>query len=72
MYDKYDNILIADIIETTPRKFYILKTNEYIVDNSDFLICYIEKTWGGAVYTYRYAKRKGLKIFNLAKSPIFD
>ena len=41
--------------------------NEYMVDNCDFLICYIEKSWGGAYRTYMYAKRKKLKIFNLAK-----
>ena len=66
-YEKCDHILMADIPENTPKRFYIIKSNEYMVDNCDFLICYIEKSWGGAYRTYMYAKRKKLKIFNLAK-----
>ena len=61
---------VADIPENTPKRFYITKTNEYMVNNSDFLICYIQKSWGGAVTTYKYAKRKKLQIFNIAEKPI--
>ncbi len=67
LYDKqYDNILIADIPEKTPRRYYITKCNEYIVDNSDYLICYINRSCGGAITTYNYAKRKKKQIFNIA------
>ena len=71
-YKKCDNILIADIPENTPKRFYITKANEYMVSNSDFLICYIQRSWGGAITTYKYAKRKKLKIFNVAEKPIED
>lgn len=64
-YKQYDSILLADIPANTPKKLYILKCNKYMVDNSDFLICYIERTWGGALKTFEYAKRKKLKIFNI-------
>ncbi|MBE7026808.1 MAG: DUF1273 family protein [Ruminococcaceae bacterium] len=63
----YDNILIADISERTPRKLQILKCNEYMVDNSDFMICYVEYFFGGAGKVLEYAKRKkNIKIFNLS------
>ncbi len=64
-YRSYDNILIADIPFNTPKKLHIIKGNEYMVDNCDFLICYIERSYGGAYKTYQYAKRKNLKIFNV-------
>jgi len=67
---KFDNILIADIPENKPRKFHITSCNEYMVDNSDYVICYIEHTWGGAYNTYKYAKRKKKQIFNVAEKPI--
>lgn len=71
-YKKCDNILIADIPENTPKRFHITKANEYMVNNSDFLICYIQRSWGGAITTYKYAKRKNLQIFNIAERPIED
>ena len=55
---KYDYILMADIPEKTPKKFQILKCNEHMVNNSDFLVCYVEYSWGGAAKTVAYAKRK--------------
>lgn len=71
IYNKIcDNILVADIPENTPKRFHITKANEYMVNNSDFLICYIQKSWGGAITTYKYAKRKKLQIFNIAQRPI--
>ena len=69
-YKKCDNILIADIPENTPKRFHITKANEYMVNNSDFMICYIQRSWGGAITTYKYAKRKKLQIFNIAERPI--
>lgn len=66
-YQNYDNIIVADIPITTPKRFRIIKANEYMVDNSKFLICYVERSWGGAVKTLGYAKRKKLNIFNIAE-----
>ncbi len=69
-YQKCDNILVADVPENTPKRFYITKANEYMVDNSQYLICYIQRSWGGAITTYKYAKRRKLQIFNIAEKPI--
>ncbi len=64
-YKNYDNILMADIPEKTPKRFHIVKCNEYIVNSSDCLICYINHGWGGAAGTAEYARRKKIKIINL-------
>lgn len=66
-YKNYDNIIIADIPEGTPKRFHIIKANEYMINNSAYLICYIEWSWGGAAKTYEYAKKKNLQIFNVAE-----
>lgn len=42
------------------------KRNQYLVDHSNICICYLVKTIGGTAYTVDYAKKKGLKIINLA------
>ena len=67
-YEKYNHILMADIPERTPKKLQILKCNEYMVNSSDFIICYVQHSWGGAATTLEYArKKKHMKIFNLAE-----
>ena len=63
----FDNILLADIPDSTPPKFRIIKANQYMVNNSDFLACFIEHPWGGAYKTFKYAKtKKHIKIINIA------
>lgn len=72
--ENYDNIIMADIPENTPRKLRIIKCNEYMVDSSDFLICCVKFTWGGASKTLNYAKSRNnssgktvIDIYNIYK-----
>ena len=52
-------------IENTPLRFAISKRNEWMVQNSDLLIAYVNHSYGGAYNTLRAAKRKGKRIINL-------
>lgn len=64
-YKNYDTITIANMPEHTPVKFRILKCNQYMVDCFDYLIAYVNRSFGGAAKTLEYAKRKTkIKIFN--------
>ena len=64
--NNYDCILVAEIPDNIPRKYRIIKTNEYMVNNSDFLICYVQHSFGGAAKTLEYAnKRKQIKTINI-------
>ena len=68
-YKNYDAILISDIPENTPKRFYISKTNEYMVNKSDYLICYVNHAWGGAARTMQYALgRKHIKVINIGEN----
>jgi len=40
--------------------------NRHLVDNSNYCICYLNKSDGGTAYTVSYAINKGLKIINLS------
>ena len=62
---KYDEIVIADMPKKTPARLKIIKANEYMVDNCDYMICNVEHSWGGAAKTMEYAKRKRREIWNL-------
>lgn len=64
-YKDYDNIIMADIPERTPTKYRIIKCNQYMVDCSEFLIAFVNYSFGGAVKTLEYAqKRDNIEIFN--------
>ena len=42
------------------------RRNRHLVDHSGTCICYLTKTSGGTAYTVDYARRKRLRIINLA------
>lgn len=68
-YQEYDAMLMADIPDKTPIKYRIIKCNEYMVNECDFLICYVKYSWGGASRTLEYAKRKNhIEIINISDS----
>lgn len=67
-YSDYDNILMAQISVDTPKRYQILKCNQYMVDESKYLISFVNCSFGGAAETLKYAKRKNhIKIFNFGE-----
>lgn len=62
----YDSILYPDL-ENVPPRFAISRRNKYMAEKADILIAYIDRAYGGAYQTYKLAKGKGKRIFNLAK-----
>lgn len=59
----FDGTIYPDL-EKIPRRLAILKRNEWMINNSDFLIAYVEHNWGGAAKTLEYAKKKKDIIIN--------
>ncbi len=43
----------------------MLKRNRFMVDNSDYLICYLRQNRGGTFYTVTYAKEKNKNIIKI-------
>ena len=41
--------------------------NRHLVDHSGTCICYLTRSTGGTAYTVDYARRRGLRIINVAK-----
>lgn len=61
---EFDSIVYPPL-ENAPLKFAISYRNKWIVDQADIIITYITHKYGGAYSTYRYAKQKNKKIFNI-------
>lgn len=62
----YDEIIIPMELSNAHYKSAIAKRNRWIVDQSDFLIAYVYREFGGAYTTFKYACRKKKEIINLA------
>ncbi len=60
----YDSIIYPPI-EKTPPKYAISKRNEWMMKNSDIVIAYVKKSYGGAYNSISIAKRSGKKVINL-------
>lgn len=61
----YDSIIYPPI-ENTPPKFAIIKRNEWMVNKSDLIIAYVNRSYGGAYKSFAYAEKKKKTIINLA------
>ena len=63
-YGLYDASIYPPI-ENVPKRFAILKRNEWIMSNADLVIAYVDRDYGGAYKALCGAKRKKKKIINL-------
>jgi len=61
----YDEILYPPL-ENVPKRFCIIKRNEWMVEHSDFVISYLKYDWGGAKHTFDYAIKKKKHIIPLS------
>ena len=53
-------------IENSPLKFAIINRNRWMVSNSDFIIFYVNHTFGGAYSIYKYAITKRINFINIS------
>ena len=66
---KYDGTTYPPL-ETVPRRFAILKRNEWMVRESDVLVAYVLYDWGGSAKTLEYALRKKKEIIFYPKQEL--
>ena len=63
----YDDVIFPPL-ECVPRKFAILKRNEWMVDSADLVIAFVKYSWGGAAKTLEYARKRKKQIINLVEN----
>lgn len=61
----YDSIIIPPLAGAAHPKLAIRTKNQWMVNNSDLVIAYVEHSHGGAYEAIKYAEKKGKKIINL-------
>lgn len=65
--ERYDEIIYTNEIANGPQKFAIKRRNNYIADNTDYIICYITQNYGGAYEAVQRAKKNHKQIINIAE-----
>ena len=52
-------------IENVPRRFAILRRNEWMMENADLIIAYVAHSFGGAYKALRFLRTRKKKIINV-------
>ena len=52
-------------LASAPKKFAISKRNEYLLNNSSILVCYVNNTFSNAYKWTEKARKKGLSIVEI-------
>lgn len=63
---KVGETIFPEELESVPPRFAIEKRNLWMLEKSDCVITYVEKTYGGAQKFVSLAEKKGKRIVNLA------
>ena len=63
-YD-FGETMLPEGIENVHPRYAISKRNDWMVNESDIVLCYIKHSWGGAAKYVEKAKHKGRIIINL-------
>ena len=64
IYDTEKTMFPEELCNTIKR-YAIIKRNEYMIKNSDYLVCYANDTFSNTYKFIEYAKHRGIKVFNL-------
>ena len=60
-----EDTLFPDGMESVPKKFAISKRNDWMIQQSGFVVCYVYKITSGAAKFREKAAKKGLRIIDV-------
>lgn len=63
----YTETMYPEGLEKVPLRYAIVWRNKWMLQRSDYVICYAKYTWGGAYKFVELAEKKGKTIYNLAE-----
>ena len=61
----YDGVIIPHELLGIPPKAAITMRNRWMVDQSDLLIAFVQRDFGGAYEMLKYARRKNVTVVNI-------
>ncbi|MBQ8605148.1 MAG: hypothetical protein IJ408_00280 [Clostridia bacterium] len=64
-YINYEDTIYPDGLESVPLKLAICKRNEWMISQSDIVITYVKRDYGGASKYKKMSEKKGKRVINL-------
>ncbi len=64
-FTDYSKTIYPEELEGVPLRFAIDRRNKWILDNSDYVIAYVNRPYGGAAKFYELAERRKKSVLNL-------
>lgn len=64
-YACYDDIIIPDILAGIHYKAVIGVRNKWMIDQSQYVIAYLRRDFGGAYDAVKYANKKNVQVLNI-------
>ena len=61
-----ENTLYPEGMESVPKRFCIARRNDWMIDHSKYVICYVKHVTGGAAQFMKKAQSKNRIVINLA------
>ena len=62
---QFDDIIIPEELLGVHYKAAIGKRNQWMIDQSQYLIAYVRRSFGGAVKALQYAQRRGVNVIRV-------
>lgn len=67
-YEDHLDTMLPEGVENTPPRFAIEYRNRWLLRNSEYVICYVRNTWGGAYKFTKKAGKQGKHVINLCEA----
>lgn len=64
-YKYISDTIYPDGLETVPKRFAIDRRNRWLINHSDYMVVYVEHSFGGASKFYELALKKKKNVINL-------
>ena len=61
-----ENTLYPEGMENVPKRYCIARRNDWMIEHSKYVICYVKHITGGATQFMKKAQRKNRIVINLA------
>ncbi len=62
----FSDTIFPEGIETVPKRFAISWRNDWMLKRADYVVCYVNRSWGGAAQFVEKAIKQGRVVINLA------
>jgi len=65
--EDYSDTMLPEGIEAVHPRFAISWRNNWMLKRSDYVVCYVNRSWGGAAQYAEKALRQGKTLYNIAE-----